>query len=217
MPSITSILIVLSLTAAVVCALRIQAPRGVFFGRLLALLALAWGVEVGGGVSSSMRIPNVIVYNLYAGVEFAVLMDLVRLLRPRWRPGLLAVTAAGLGGLVYSAIMTGPTRHLAVEGLLVIGVLSSGVFLCLLVDLARTAAMPLWQVPAFWLFTGALLYFGGTIPVLGSWRSMVLLDKDMARAMYTIVAVLAIVRYLLAAVACWLEYRNRKGSWTSPN
>lgn len=217
MPSIRSILVVLAITIAIASALRIRAPRGPFFGRLLGLLALACGVELWGGVSSSMGIPNVIVYNLYAAVEFVLLMDLVRLLRPRWRTGLLAVTAAGLGALVYSAAMTGPTRHLAVEGLLVIGVLSSGVFLCLLVDLARTAAIPLWRVPAFWLFTGALLYFGGIIPVLGAWRSMGRLDKELANAMYGIVVTLAIARYLLAAAACWLEHRNRNSPWTSPN
>jgi len=207
--------LILSVALALTFALRIPAPRGPFFRRLLALLIVALAVEIYGAITGSLNIPNVVVYNIYVAVEFTILMDLVRLIRPRWRTVLLVITAAGLASLVYSAIATGPTRRLATEGLLVIGVLSSGVFLCLLVDMARAVAVPLWQVPAFWLFTGALLYFGGTVPILGAWLSMTLLDKDLANTMYVIVRTLAIVRYLLAAIACWMEFRNRQRSWTS--
>lgn len=212
-----NILMLLSIATALVLGLRIRKPRGAFYNGLLGLLALAFAVELWGGITNSRGIPNVIVYNLYTTAEFVVFMGLARLFRPAWRPWLLAVGVAGVSAMLWSAMVTGPTRHLAVEGLLVLGVLSSGVFLCLLVDLARTATMPLWQVPAFVLFTGTLLYFGGTIPVLGAWRSMTALDRDVSMAMYRIVVALALVRYLLTAVACWMEHRNRTRTWTLPS
>lgn len=209
-----NIVLILVILTALVLAWRIEGRRGPFFSRVLLLLGLALGVEVVGTVTSRMSLPNALLYNLYAALEFALLMDMVRVLRPRWQPGLVVVSLTGLVSLGCAALMIGPTHQLAVEGLLVIGVLSSGVFLCLLVDLSRTAETAMWRIPVIWFFTGALLYFGGIIPVLGSWHTMTVLDARLADTLYGIVVGLAVVRYGLAGVACALEQHRRVRSWT---
>ena len=203
-----AVLLLLSITVAAVFAWRIRAPRGSFFTRHLALIWLAWAVELVGLITSQLGIRNAIMYNLYALVEFLVLMSLVRLLRPGWATILLGIGAIGIGAVLLAMWRLGPTRQLALEGILVLGLLCSAVFLRLLLALAGDSQTKLGSTPAFWLFIGALAYFGGIIPIVGAWRFLGELDKELSKTLYWIVIILAIIRYACATVACALEYER---------
>lgn len=207
MLKLRALLLLLAISVAVYSAWRIRAPRGAFFGRMFALLLLAWIVELTGILTAVCRVSNVAVYNVYATIEYAVLLGMVQGMRPSWSRVLNVVLGIGVVSMACSAIMKGVGTYLAIEGLLVIGVLSSGVFLWVLVDLALANESPLGRVPAFWFFTGALLYFGGTIPILGAWRSMGSMDMHLSQLMYWIVVALAIIRYCLSAVACHVQHQ----------
>lgn len=87
-----NIVLILIILTALALAWRIEGRRGPFFWRVLLLLGLALCVEVVGTVTSRMSLPNALLYNLYAALEFALLMDMVRVLRPRWQPGLVVVS-----------------------------------------------------------------------------------------------------------------------------
>ena len=116
---------------------------------------------------------------------------------------------ATMGVIAMAAFVWMHGLDLAIEGILILCVLVSAVFIWLLIDMARNERINLARSPVFWLFTGALFYFGGIIPILGAWSLLGRLDKDAFRTMYWIVTGLAVVRYLAMAWACILERERR--------
>jgi hypothetical protein len=205
-----ALLLLLAITVALISAWRLRAPRGVFYDRMLWLLLLAWIVELIGMLTMYFGLRNVVVYNLYAIIEFGVFLHLIQLIRPTWRMALMMAFLIGFAAMTYSFISNGLTHFLALEGLLVIGAVNSLTLLRLLVDLSTTSTEPLGRLPLFWMFTGALLYYGGTIPILGSWQFMGQLDLQLSQFLYWIVVGLAIMRYSFMAMAFQLEYRRRQ-------
>lgn len=200
-------LLILSIVGAAYCAWRIPRPRGAFYQWVWALTLVALCVEIFGVVSSELHIRNTYVYNAYAIVEFVVLLRLVRTLRPAWWRWLVMIATMGVIAMAAFVWMHG--LDLAIEGILILCVLVSAVFIWLLIDMARNERINLARSPVFWLFTGALFYFGGIIPILGAWSLLGRLDKDAFRTMYWIVTGLAVVRYLAMAWACILERERR--------
>jgi hypothetical protein len=206
---IISVLLVLTLTWGLWNAWRLRAPRGAFLQRLLGLLVAAWLLESFGLVSSELGIRNVAFYNLFVAVDFAVLLSLVQVVRPRWKPVLRVLLVVGLAALLLVLRVRDPFAGLLFEGVLTVHVLSAALIAWLLTRMAFTASVPLAREPAFWVFVGALFYYGGTIPVLGAWKVMTHLDPAISRLMYMAVVSLAIVRYGFAALAFRLERRRR--------
>jgi hypothetical protein len=208
-----AILLLSTISVALLAGWPRSPHRKPFFQRLFLLVLLAWFVEAIGILTSELDVHNVVLYNVYAIVEFILLLDMVRLLRPRWWPGLCVAVILGLTSMVHTMIAHGPFGYLAMEGLLTLCLLGSLVFLLLLVDLARSSLVPLGKLPAFWVFTGTLVYFGGIIPVLGAWKFVGALDLERSQVLYWIVIGLAMVRYGLCAVAFQME---RRGPAQSP-
>jgi hypothetical protein len=200
-----AILLIFAISITLASLWRLSSPRGTFFGSLLVLTSLAWVVELVGAVTGQLGIRNVVLYNGYAAIEFITLLSMVHCIRPTWRMGLLVALLVGLVGMAYSVVMHGATAYLALEGLLTISIVSSIVFLLVLLDLARTSLTPLQNSSHFWLFVGALVYFGGVIPVLGSWKFIGQLNKALSQTLYWTVVLLAITRYLFTAFACRKE------------
>lgn len=201
-------LLILSIGVALFFALRLRSPRSVFFGRLLWLLVLALGVELVGLLTREFEIHNVVLYNVYAIIESVVLLSMVYALYPERGRSLVLLGAVGGSGVVYSIVSGGLTDYLIIEGLLTISLVNCVVFLLALLNVARNSSEPLHTVPLFWVFAGLLLYFGGIIPVLGTWKYLGQLDLELSQVTYWIVVLLAIVRYSLTAVACALEGRR---------
>ncbi|HQV76662.1 MAG TPA: hypothetical protein PLE78_14310 [Flavobacteriales bacterium] len=198
-------LLILAIGVALFFALRMRTPRSVFFERLLWLLVVAFGVEVVGLLLREFHFHNVVLYNVYAIIEFVVLLSMVHTLHPDRGRSLLVLGAVGGTGVTYSIVTGGLTDYLIIEGLLTISLVNCVVFLLALLNIARNSSGPLHTVPLFWFFAGVLLYFGGIIPVLGTWKYLGQLDLELSQVTYWIVVLLAIVRYSLTAVACALE------------
>lgn len=199
-----AVLLLSALTLALICAWCVPRPRGAFYTRLLALTVVEWAVELTGAVTAHLGVRNVLLYDLYIAVEFTMLMDLVRLLRPGWTVVLRIALAIGLLTVAYGTWQNGWSGF-AWEGIFTIGVLCSAVFLWLLVDLARTSTEPLWRLPVFWLFTGLLLYFSGIVPFIGAAKILHTLDRQQYRTMHLIVTALAMVRFVCTALSCHME------------
>jgi hypothetical protein len=64
------------------------------------------------------------------------------------------------------------------------------------------------RLPAFWLFMGSLVYFGGLVPTIGGIRLLYGIDPVQAAQLWFVVPILAIVRYALTAWACYLVGRS---------
>ncbi|HPF91997.1 MAG TPA: hypothetical protein PLL57_15155 [Flavobacteriales bacterium] len=209
---IRALLLVLSIAAALFLALRAPRPRTTFFRLLRVLLSLAFAVEVVGLFLREQQVPNVWLYNLYASLEFVILLWMVLDLYPGRRPILLYLGGFGVASIIYAAATLGILDFLLGEALLVISLVLSTVFLFVLLDLARSSKGPLLRDPYFWFFTGGLLYFGGIIPVLGTWKFLGELTMRLSQLTYWIVILLAIIRYTLTAVACAMASRTLSGT-----
>lgn len=197
-------LLLLSIAVALFFAFRTPRSQRLFFRLLRWQLVLAFAVELFGIISREYAVRNVWAYNIYAIIEFGLLLRMVYDLFPGRLPVLLGVGTFGGSGMAYSLLTGGLMDYLLIEGLLAISLGLSLLFLLVLWDLARTTPEPLHRLPYFWFFSGGLLYFGGIIPVLGTWKFMGQLSADLAQFTYWIVVLMAILRYSLTAVACAL-------------
>lgn len=209
---VRAILLIMAITFALIFALRTpKADGGMFYMLLRWLLLLALCVEVFGLVSREFDVRNVWLYNSYAIVEFMILLIMVHGIFPKHGRALLVLGLTGAAGVTYSIATGGYTDYLIIEGLLTISLALSLVFLIVLLDIARRSSGSLHEQPLFWFFTGGLVYFGGIIPVLGSWKFLGQLDLELSQVTYWIVVLMAIIRYSLTAVACALFGAQWKG------
>ena len=109
--------------------------------------------------------------------------------------------------MAWSTWLHGGVNTLLTEGAVVIALVLALLTVAFLVDLARQSEQVLQRVPVFWLFMGLLVYFGGLLPVVGLVRVLYVQFPELAARLWTILPVLTVVRYLLAAQACRLEAR----------
>ncbi len=202
-------LLLLTIALAIVMTWRSPAPRGPFVQRLLWLSVLAWSVELAGMLMARAYIPNNGLYNLFVGLEFVVMLSLVDVLFPAWRRTLIALGALGLAVLLVTIAAKGLSAYMAIEGIIVIGLICSAVIVRALIGLAQRSEHGLQRVPAFWVLTGAFLYFSGTIPILSAWRFMGRVSTELSTVLYWIVVGLAMMRYLLLAWAMHIERQQR--------
>ena len=195
----------------VLCGCLPQPRHRVF--RLLGLLAiLAFGVEVTGTLTTLQHINNSVLYNIFTLVEFLLVLLMVRAHAPQWSNALLAGAAVGIAAMAWNSKVNPPMEFMLIEGILVIAFISTCFLLAVLWDMARTSLHPLHRVPTFWLYMGLLVYFGGLVPVVGITRYVFTADQLLANRLWSIVPVLCILRYLLAAVACYLEGRAARSA-----
>jgi len=206
---IRGILLLLTIAMAIVMTWRSPVPRGPFVQRLLWLSTLAWSVELAGLLMARAYIPNNGLYNLFVGLEFMVMLSLVDVLFPAWRRALIALGAMGIAALLITIVAKGLNAYMAIEGIIVIGLICSGVIVRTLIGLAQRSEHGLHRLPAFWVLTGAFLYFSGTIPILSAWRFMGRVSTELSTVLYWIVVGLAMMRYLLLAWAMHIERQQR--------
>jgi hypothetical protein len=202
-------LLLCAIALAIVMTWRSPAPRGPFVQRLLWLSMLAWVVELAGMLMARAYIPTNGIYNLFVGLEFVVILSLVDTLFPAWRRALIALGALGLAILLVTIATKGLNAYMAIEGIIVIGLICSAVILRTLIGLAQQSDHGLYRVPAFWVLTGAFLYFSGTIPILSAWRFMGRVSTELSNLLYWIVVGLAMMRYLLMAWAMHIQRQQR--------
>ena len=183
---------------------RIRSPRPRLFRLSAVLTALACAVELAGYASAMLRWNNVLVYNVFIALEFLLVLALVNAQQPNRKDGLLAIGGIGLAGFALNLGLVDMRQDMLFEGLVLIAFLLTIVLCAVLWRMANSSAVPLHRVPAFWLFTGMLLYFIALPPVVGLARYLREQDLELAGTLWTIMPVLAALRYLLAAYACWL-------------
>jgi hypothetical protein len=133
---------------------------------------------------------------------------MVYTLRPQWRKWLIGAGVLAVGALAWNATRQDFSTMLFTEGALVGALVFAFLSISLLWHLANTSDTPLQRLPAFWVFMGLLVYFGGLLPVVGSALMIYVRNMDLSRILWGIIPLLAVVRYLLAAYACLLQARK---------
>ena len=198
------LLMLAAIGAAFAGFLRIQRPRPRLFRLGGALIALAFLIELIGYVTKIQQEINAPFYNAFIVLEFLLVLAMAHAQQPDWGKVLLLVAAVGLAGFVVNARFVDWQHDMLFEAIVLFAFLLAIVLGALLWRMANTSTIALLRLPAFWLFTGMLLYFTALPPVIGLARYLRKQDLELAGTLWTIMPVLCTVRYLLAAYACWL-------------
>lgn len=207
MQIILSIVLVLCITLALLSLWRIPGPRPPLFHLLGLLSVLAWVVEVVGLVTLMHRINNSWLFNLYLMAEAMLVPAMVYTQRPQWRPWLLAAAVVALSVLGWSVYTQGLGTVVLTLAATANALLFVVLLLVLLWHMANSGETTVHRSPAFWVFMGMLVYFGGLLPVVGSVPVIHKYDERLAAVLWYTLPVLASVRYLLAAYGCSLQAR----------
>lgn len=196
------------LLISVVLWWRIPAPRRRLFAILGPLLHASLVLEC-YGLWSTIDCTNTSPwYNGYQLLEFGLVLWMGWLVLPRGRVWYGLAAVAGVLAFAAGIHSYGGLNFLLVESVLVLATLQA--ILCVLVlwHLADQGSEPLLRMPAFWLFMGLLVYFGGVVPAVGTARWLNTHDPDTGFALWSLVQWLAIVRFVFTAVACAMERRG---------
>lgn len=204
------LLVLTAIAAAWLLQARIPPPRPRVFRMLGVLIASAFALELYGYLSGLRHATNVLAYNVFLVFEFVLVLVMVGVQQPRIRRRLVLAGALGLLGFVLNAAQVDPLRDLLFEGAVWLSFILAIVLFALLWHMANSSVEPLHRVPVFWLFVGMLLYFIALPPVVGLARYLRKQDLEVAAALWTIMPVLATLRYLLTAYACWLAGRQQR-------
>lgn len=204
------LLMLAAIGAALVAFLGIRRPRPRLFRLGGALIALAFLVELVGYVTKLLQEVNAPYYNSFILLEFLLVLAMAQAQQPAWGKALLLVAVLGLTGYLVNARFVDWMRDVLFEAIVLFAFLLALVLGWLLWRMANTSADPLHRIPAFWLFTGMLLYFIALPPVMGLARYLRKQDLELASTLWTIMPVLCTVRYLLAAYAGWLFARQQR-------
>lgn len=197
-------LLISTLAVAVICSLRIPQPRPPVLRWAGWLFLAAFLLEAGGLITRSWGWNNNAAYNLFQPLEFVLLLALIRTAEPSLHRSVVCIGAIGLVACAWSLHAQGGLQLLSVNAILVFGVLLTVLLVRLLFLMARKSVVPLQQVPTFWFFLGCLLYFAGVVPVIGGIRLIYDRNPVLAAALWTVIPILAILRYALAIWACLL-------------
>jgi hypothetical protein len=176
-----------------------------------ALLLAALLVEIAGRLLPLSGRINAPVYNLFTMLEFALVLRIVGVVRPRdswWLTGSLIL---GTGMMAYNFVQQGNLDFFLVYGIITqsaLAILWSSLGLW---SLAQRTTRQVWKAPLFWFFMGTTLYFAGIIPYLGFLVPLFKQNPPLSVVLYNIITVVAITRYLFTAWACHLAHTQ--GSW----
>jgi hypothetical protein len=207
---VLSIVLVLVVGLTVINWLSMPRPRPPVMQRAGWLFWAALLLETVGFLSRIWGWNNNTGYNLFQPMEFVLVLLLVRTAEPSLHRWVLCLGTVGLGAFAWSIHAQGGLELLSANAILVFCALLTIVLVRLLFLMARKSTVPLQRMPTFWLFLGCLLYFAGLVPVIGGVRLIYDRDPALAAALWMVVPVLAILRYVLATWACLIA-RMRTG------
>jgi len=148
---------------------------------------------------------NVILYNYYVLFEFLTLHILFYIAIPKLKYVFITSLVLGLVVMLGLSIYQNGWDFLLTEGIMILAFIVSVISFLSLWHMAQKSIVPLYQVSEFWLFMGFLVYFGGIIPVMGMMRYLYADSPELTTKLYGIINVVAILRYLLTALACHKE------------
>lgn len=178
------------------------------FGYFGWVVSLAFGTELVCYLAVLVEVKNVLLYNVFFGVEFFLMLAMVQAQAPRLRwPALLAAVVGG-AAIVLSLARVDPRTVLMLEAILPMALSVSLLTVAALLDMAMREEVVLQRHPAFWLFMGTVVYFGGLLPVVGTSREIYQRYPDLYMFLWAIVPFLAVIRYILAGYACRLYARR---------
>ena len=206
------ILLLLSMSIALVLWMRIPVPRRPAFRVVGLLVGGGLLMEITGAALASRSVNNTALYNGYALVDCLIALWICYLMVPA-RIILVGIGAAlVVGAMVWDFFDQGADPHLFLDrGIVLSAVVLTLVLMAILWNLAQTSAVPLHQVPGFWLFMGLLIYFGCMSPILTIIDRVYAQDHALAQRLYQIMPLLGITRYALTAFACKLERGTAHG------
>lgn len=173
-------------------------------------MALSLAVEILAMRACRMAIPNAIFYTAYLPIEFILLLLIARHYLPLRHNALYIAfaTATYVGAMVFELRSYGTCDELAVRTVVSGALLLTALYGFLLFRLSEEVDRPLWQVPEFWLFLSFILYFGIMTPAAGLSNYLQKNYPDVNDRTYTIIEILFVVRYTLAACALVLKLRE---------
>lgn len=172
------------------------------------LFIVAMALELGGCITRFYCWNNTPVYNAFQLYEFLLMLMLIVTTEPTLRP-----TAGKLGlfgSVAFIAILwqQGTWSLLMTDAILLFSASLSILLMRVLYLQAKHSDEAIHRLPAFWLFMGSLVYFGGLVPTIGGIRLLYGIDPVQAAQLWFVVPILAIVRYALTAWACYLVGRS---------
>ena len=206
------ILLLLSMGTALAFWMRIPAPRQPAFRVVGLLIGAGTLVELIGAALALHSVNNNALYNGYTLVDCLLALWICYLLVPE-RALVVGIGAAlVVGAMAWDFFDQGADPHLFLDrGIVLSAVVLTLVLMAVLWQLAQTSAVPLHQVPGFWLFMGLLIYFGCMSPILTIIDRVYAQDHALAQRLYQIMPVLCITRYAITAFACKLERGTAHG------
>jgi hypothetical protein len=174
------------------------------------LVLLALSVEFIGYITAQLGVHNGILYNLFITLEALLIVAMASEILPvRFRFWLLAAALIPLAALITFSLQKGTVQVLHREIVLLNSLMLFPVILAVLWHLAQHSTLALTRIPAFWIFLGTLVYFGGIIPMIGLDGLLKSHNPVLGSLLYRIVPSLAIIRYLLAAWGLQLARNDR--------
>lgn len=206
---VRSVIMLVAIALALATYLVMPRPRPLAFRVIGLITALALLIETSNYLMSLRQLNNTWVYNSFTTVEFLLLLFMAWRLRPGWRNWLVVGALVGVGAMVLNATSVSPLSAMLIEGIVTLSFIAALTIGALLWSLAMRSTVALHRAPEFWLFMGLLVYFSALPPVvLLAWTFR---EKDplLVTTLWTIMPVLCILRYLLAAYANRLQGRTR--------
>lgn len=173
------------------------------------LVVAALMVEAGALLLRVWGLPNVVLYNLFTGLELVLFVRLFLALLPEQRGWAMAALVLGIAAMVINLCFERGDRFLLTESIITVAAINTGLSIVALWHLSQRNDRYLWRLPLFWFYMGTLIYFGGIVPFVGMMRFVYRNDADLARVLYWIITALAITRYLLTARACYLATSDK--------
>lgn len=202
------------LLLAIVVALSyyfcMAAPRPAIARRLGTLLLVALGVEGIGYWTTLEGVNNNLLYNAFVAVDMVLVLSFFALHTPAWATTMRVLMAIGLCTLLATGYAHGSFKGLWIEGIVLNAIMLAVVASAALWRLANQSTVRLTKVPEFWMFMGIVVYFGGLVPIVLAAKWLYIQDPTVVTLLWTVLPVLGIVRYGLAAYACNLWYKQQE-------
>lgn len=205
---VLSLLLVISVALTVLFWWRIPRPRGQFLDRAKWLFFTAFILELGGFITRFYCWNNAPVYNVFQLYEYILVLVLIATVEHTLMRTARILGLIGAVAFIVVVIRQEGLFLLATDAILLFSAILSVLLMRMLYLQAKHSETALYRVPAFWFFMGCLVYFGGLIPTIGGIRLQYLIDPVLAQQLWIVVPILAIVRYALSALACYLAGRS---------
>ncbi len=187
---------------------RIPWPRGPTYDLLAITTLAALSLELYGIITRHFQGNNAFVYSLAGLLDMLLVTVMVWTVRTKWTALLVVAALVMIGVFIGNIQVAGSIDFLLTESIVTNALILSILLLTLLWSMAQTSEKALQKAPDFWLFMGALVYFGSLIPVVGVVHLVFSRDQHLAANLFNMIPGLSILRYLLAALACQIMVRQ---------